>query len=301
MTDPTANPNSAPGSEKGGAPAAPGGNAPALGAGTPAPAQQTAPGAPGGDWRAALPPELRESKSLARYKDAGDLAKGFVELEKTLGRTGVRVPQDGDGPEVQAAWRKALGVPEAPEGYELAPPEGFPAERWDKEGEAEFRKAAHELGLPPGHAQKLMALYAQRQAQAYKAIDEARANAEANLRKEWGGDYDRHMTAVDQAFAEFARPAGLDENDLARIRAAGLGEKFARLLAQIGGTGAAIKGPRNEGGGRMGPRDAKTIETEIAKLRERKGFYDRLAPDHAETKAAYEALLAEKTQAMGAA
>lgn len=290
---------STPASEKGAAPASPGGGAAAAGAGTPPPAQQTAPGAPGADWRAALPPDLRESKSLARYKDAGDLAKGFVELEKTLGRTGVRVPQDGDGPEVQAAWRKALGVPDAPEGYQLAPPEGFPADRWDKDGEAEFRKTAHELGLPPAHAKKLMDLYAQRQAQAYKAIEDARANAEANLRKEWGADYDRHMAGVDQAWAEFGVPAGFDQKDFAAIRMAGLGEKFARLLAQIGDTGAAIRGPGGNAGGRTGPRDAKTIDAEIDKLRGRKGFFDKLAPDHAETKAAYEALLAEQAQAMG--
>lgn len=297
MTDPNNQAAAAPANTdpgKGGAPAGAGG-APVAGAGAPPPAA----GAPSSDWRATLPPELRESTSLARYKDVGALGKAFVDLEKTIGRTGVRVPQEGDGPEVRAQFRKALGVPDAPEGYQIAPPEGFPADKWDKDFEVAFRKEAHDMDLSPAQTQRLAKMYADQQSKTYKAIDEARAAANANLKKEWGADAERNFVAVEQAFAEFGTPAGLDENDLAKINAIGLGEKFARLLASIGATGAAIRGP-GTGAAAAGPRAIDQINADIEALRKNKGFYDKLAPDYEETKAKYEKLLAEKAALTGA-
>ena len=245
------------------------------------------------DWRKALPADLAGDATLKRYKDLPSLAKGMVELNKALGRTGVRVPQEGDGPEIQAQFRAAMGVPEKPEDYALAPPEGFPADKWDKEGEAEYRKAAHELGLPPAAAKKLLDMFAQRQAKVYEGIAQAQAAATENLKKVWGADYEAMTAHADAAVEAYARQAGFTDDDFKTLHGTGLGEKMMRLLASFGSEGQAARGP----GARAGSAAAMGFEAaqkRLAELRAGGAIFDKLHPDHDKAMVEYDRLIAVK-------
>lgn len=301
MTD-TANTQAAPatGAQGTGAPA------PAAGAGaggaTSAPPQGTGGGgvAPSPDWRANLAPELRADQSLALFKGVEDLAKAHVELRKTVGGR-VKVPGEGAAPEEVAQFRKALGVPEAPEGYTFAPPEGFPADKWDKDGEAEFRKLAHAHGIPPKAAQEILNAYAGRQAAGYKAIETARAATVENLKKDWGDKFDANQALADQAIEAHARKVGFSDDDFSRLAAAGLGEKFIRLMANLGTAAAPVTGPGAAVG--TGALSVEGVKKRLGEIAAHPKFFDNKFRNDPERKAlvAEQSKLFEQLSGMGAA
>jgi hypothetical protein len=240
-------------------------NAGAGGASSAPPQGQAAAGtAPAQDWRSSLAPDLRSDQTLAKYQGVDALAKAHIELQRTIGGR-VKVPGENDAPEVVAQFRKALGVPEAPDGYQLTRPDGFPADRWDAAGEAEFRKIAHAHGIPPKAAQEIMSAYAARQAATYKAIEDARAATVENLRRDWGDKFDAQQALADQAIEAHARKAGFTDDDFGRLAAAGLGEKFIRMMATLGTAAAPVTGPgANVGSGGLSPDGIRKRLSEIA-------------------------------------
>src|SRR5690606_39153024 len=107
------------------------------------PQQQTAP-----DWRQSLPEGLRESPSLANFKDVAELASGYLETKRALsGRTDGKVTLPGPeaSPDEIQQFYKVWGVPESPEKYE-SPQFGEDA-RIDPSMDQWFRSTAHELGI----------------------------------------------------------------------------------------------------------------------------------------------------------
>lgn len=224
-----------------GPPAAPSPAAP------PAASPPPAGGAPN-DWRASFAPELREAASLAKFQDAGALAKSYVELEKKMGAK-LAPPAPDAPPEAQAAWRAAIGVPDKPEGYALAAPEGVPAEAWDGERANAFAGLAHQLGLTPAQA-KGIADWAAKDAAG--ALEKMTAGIEADgrpmedvLRAEWGGQYDVQVDRAKRAASEFG-----DETALAALEAKIGGAALVRMFAKIGAA-VAEDAPAGMGTGRQ--------------------------------------------------
>jgi hypothetical protein len=207
---------------------------------------------------------------LGKYQGVDALARAHVELQKTIGGR-VKVPGDNAAPEELAQFRKALGVPDAPEGYTFAPPEGFPADKWDKDGEAEFRKVAHKNGIPPKAAQELLNTYAARQAASYGAIEAARAATVDNLKKDWGDKFATNQALADQAIEAHARKVGFNDDDFARMAQVGLGEKFIRLMAALGNDAAPITGPGTVGAATL---SADQIQSRIREIQSDPVFFD---------------------------
>jgi hypothetical protein len=84
----------------------------------------------------------------------------FVRAQMTSARAKVdglvRVPGADAKPEEVTAFRKATGVPDVPEGYNLAKPEQLPeGVTWDENRAGAFAKVAHEIGLSPAQVAKL--------------------------------------------------------------------------------------------------------------------------------------------------
>lgn len=112
------------------------------------------------DWRAPLRGEdgvehevpLREHPALRKYASKDEAVKALVHAQRMLGRRPegyVRVPGENAAPEERMAFRSALGLPEAPEGYalpEMELPEGFEVREDLRQG---FLGKAFELGLTP--------------------------------------------------------------------------------------------------------------------------------------------------------
>lgn len=171
----------------------------------PADPQKTAPA-----WHESIAdPELRSFIEGKGFKDAGDAAKAIKDLE------------------VKTA------VPESAEAYQLPVPEG--------QGK-EFAQVAagwmHKAGIPVAQAQALAANWNQYQADQQQAADLARQQQGerdvADLKKEWGGQYDANAELARRAVRTFA----VDAQALEKISAS-LGDKatlvlFHRIGSQLG-------------------------------------------------------------------
>jgi len=124
-------------------------------------------------WRDELPDDLRDDATVANYKTPGDLAKAYVNLNKTL-ENRIQVPGEGASPEEMGAFYARLGRPESPDGYEM-PGELPDNVTVDDSIAKDWFKAAHEMGLNRQQAQ-----VAEKAAQA----------SLAELKDEWGAAFD---------------------------------------------------------------------------------------------------------------
>jgi hypothetical protein len=152
------------------------------------------------DWRDRLAGEDEAfGKHLKRFASPENFAKSYRELEKRL-KSGVAPAALAEGAteEQVAAYCKAHGIPEAPDGYGLSFGEGAQVTEAAKATLGEFAKAAHDLHVPPSQAKGLFEWWnkqaeAGRVAQA-EAMQEARVQNLAELKSEWKGrEFDRNI------------------------------------------------------------------------------------------------------------
>jgi len=111
------------------------------------------------------------------------LLKSYLELERALSRRVTR-PGDDAPDEERARWRRMLGVPDGPEGYEITPPHELCGP------DEEINRRLHEAGFSCSQAQLVYDLAAER---LVPLIAEAAAEFEAGrqrekLHAEFGGE-----------------------------------------------------------------------------------------------------------------
>ncbi len=133
----------------------------------------------GDSW---LPDDLKANDAFKDFKDAGSLAKAYLDLHTKASQ--------------------APTVPEKPEGYKLTVPEGMgpakddtPEVKTAKEGIlADFMKEvqaeAHSLKLNPEQAEALAKARFQRRADLEKSIKTTQETTAAALKKEWGDKFE---------------------------------------------------------------------------------------------------------------
>lgn len=178
-------------------------------------APSPSPGLPSGDWRSALPEELRNEKSLAQVRDIPSLAKGYVESQKLVGGS-VRMPKEDAKPEEWDAFYAKLGRPASADKYEL--PEPGNGKSWDKETLGKYLPKFHAAGYTPKQVQVAMNAFheymlaaedytTQQTAQQQKA-------AQAELVKEWGPAdgpvYQRNLAAAREVAVKLFEAEGAD-------------------------------------------------------------------------------------------
>jgi hypothetical protein len=190
------------------------------------------------DWRADLPEDLR--KTADRYTSKADAVRAIdwyrrrdsqarvpgtekvikTQLAVSLGRDPTEAEVKDTLDKETAAYRKAVGIPEAPEGYE------FPSAKDDApeviEGRAAWAKTFHELGVTKDQANALIERVRaenERSEAAQVEADKAFAKAQEDaLKAEWKGeDYDRNKTLAKRAVTEVANRSGIAVDDLARM------------------------------------------------------------------------------------
>lgn len=169
--------------------------------------QATAP-----EWLQGLADEsIKGDPSIQSFKSVDDLAKGFIETKKLVGKKGLLLPGDNADPkEWDTVWN-TLGRPESPDGYKL-PPVDAQKVQLDEEGLAEFRKYAHQQGIPQKHFEKVLEYRFNQQlkeAEAnQKAEMEAKQATETALRSKWGAAYDERVEGINKIFETFGGENG---------------------------------------------------------------------------------------------
>ena len=212
---------------------------PASGA-EPGAERETEPSA--GDWRAAITDE-KARRFAERFASPADAAVSAFKARQQLSGS-VRVPGRKAGREDIAAFRRALGVPDRPEGYAVALPEGLPGTGdLDEAGKARldtYLKAMHDAGATPDVVQRGIDLYYGFLAEGLEARERAavgaREKANADLTREWGADAKRNDGCARRAFDTFGgeRFAVFVEN--AEVDGVKLGDhpEMRRIFAAIG-------------------------------------------------------------------
>ncbi|KAB6717711.1 hypothetical protein [Roseobacter sp. TSBP12] len=153
----------------------------------------------------------------------------------------IQKPKDGQS---VAEWmhenRNVFGIPEAPDKYEIAMPEGFgtgPNDlKWDADFETKAREMAHKHGIPGEALQELTNLYASK---VQGLSQDADAQYEASnqkmmgeLKTDWGDQTTAKIAMAKSAAEMLATTAGLGSEQLSGI---------AQVLSDKTGDAGAIK------------------------------------------------------------
>ena len=236
------------------------------------------------DWRSQIPEEIRDHKSLAHFTDVGAMAKSLVNAQSMIGADKVAIPgkhaTDEDWGEV---WRK-LGRPDTPDGYELVNemPEGIEQNddmlNW-------FRNTAHEIGMTPTQAQKMLGRYNQFLGTQMGAdegmVEQLRETTEIELKKEYGAAFADRVSNGNAVMQEFGAE-GLTELQLADGRLLGDHPEIIKMMVNVGEFinskigEDVLAGTKSSGG--LAPDDAR------AKLQEIRApnspYWDQRHPEH---------------------
>jgi len=141
------------------------------------------------------------AKRFSRYQSPEAVAKALVAAQNRLdsGEFIPALPKDAKPDEV-AAWRKQMGIPDKPEGYELKFDSGLVIGKEDKQIIDGFLKAAHDANLQPGQVKGAIEWYYQEQERQTEARvmkdDEERVACLDELNGEWGKGFRPQMNAI---------------------------------------------------------------------------------------------------------
>ncbi len=210
---------------------------PAPGAGAPTP-----PSGAEDRWTGAIE-DGRVRRFAERFESPAELARSAFELRQKLSNAVVLPGPNADAADRRQFQRK-LGVPARPEGYDLKLPaemtqvcEADPAAAARL---ADFKRAMHAAGATPAAAQAGVDWYAQAvavaQAEQDRAQADAREEAEATLRRDWGAEYDGNLRLAQRAAATFGDEAFTELLETATAGKTRLGNHpaFLRIFAAIG-------------------------------------------------------------------
>jgi hypothetical protein len=141
---------------------------------------------------AAKPEWLPEKFWRNEKADIESLAKSYQGLEQLLGKKANAIvpPNEKSTPEEVAAYRKAIGVPESPEAYNLKPeqlPEGV---TWDDNVAKKAAELAHKHNVPAAAMQDFMRFDMERAALMNQAaanmIEQQLESGRSELQRVWG-------------------------------------------------------------------------------------------------------------------
>lgn len=237
-----------------------------------APAAGQPPAAP--DWATDFPDDAKSVVTTKGWKSPADVVQSYIHAEKLIGadKAGRAVvpPKDDAPAEEWRAFHAKLGMPEKPDGYNLAVPEGQDA-TFAQEAAAKF----HEIGLPAKQGAAIGEWW-NAKVEAIQAAEEQRIAQEATLgmqqlREAWGTQFDAQLELGRRA----AREAGfspeligvLEKSVLRDLGASG----FKELMAGFAKNGqqyaeATIHGTDNQRGG-FGPMTPEAAKSRIQALK----------------------------------
>jgi hypothetical protein len=208
-------------------------------------------------------------KSLG-VKDLDGLAKIARDNQVAARSGGLKVPGADAKPEELAAFRKAIGVPESADKYEVPLPEGAEI---DKGFVEPMREAALKAGVPAGAFKAMAEGFVKYQLDQVEAEKTRQDGLAQSVLSEWGGQKDAKLADVSSAM----RALNLTGADVAAIQGGYGSDKTLNLLQKLG-AGMAEDALLGGGGGakRFGITGAEA-QAEITKLSADADFYAKLS------------------------
>mgnify|MGYP001483476669 FL=1 len=149
-------------------------------------------------WKDSISEEYRKDPNIEKFTEADALAKSYINAVKMIGQDKLAIPTNNS---TEEAWNEVydkLGRPESAEKYSLDAKSKVVS--LDDNAVKQFAETSHKLGLNNKQAQGLLEFYKQNMEgtaqQAKIDTETAQAQAEQELRSEWGREFD---TKVKQA------------------------------------------------------------------------------------------------------
>lgn len=167
------------------------------------------------DWRKRIAGEDEKViRQLERFASPKALADSYRELSGKLSRGELRAPLAKDAtPEQVTEWRKANGIPETPDKYDLTLADGTVIGEADKPAVNAVVAAMHAEHATPAQVKATLATYFKfRETETQRLQEQDVAHTDetaAALRDEWGGEYRKNVNIV-KSFIESA-PDGVGE------------------------------------------------------------------------------------------
>jgi hypothetical protein len=147
------------------------------------------------------PDDKGNPPDIAKFKSPVELLKSYKSGLELIGRKGVLIPTEKSTPEEVAAFNKALGWPDKPDGYKFSELKDMhPALKITPESQKAFAEAMHKEGVPTKYADIFNRFSAQYLsgiiAQSEKASKESSEKAAAELKAAWGDKFDANLKAA---------------------------------------------------------------------------------------------------------
>src|SRR5210317_830366 len=146
-------------------------------------------------WKDTISEEFRNDPNISKFTEIDALAKSYINATRMIGQDKVSVPNENSTDDQWNEVYSKLGRPESPDKYKLeAASDVVPL---DEGAIKSFAENAHQLGLNNKQAQGILEFYKnsmEGSAQQNQVdMETAQANAEQELRKEWGRAYEDNI------------------------------------------------------------------------------------------------------------
>jgi len=146
-------------------------------------------------WKEAISEEFRSDPNIAKFTEIDALAKSYINATRMIGQDKVAVPNNNSTEDQWNEVYSKLGRPESPDKYELnVKSDVVPI---DETAIKTFAETSHKLGLNNRQAQGILEFYKnsmEGSAQQSKIdMETAQANAEQQLRQEWGKTFEDNV------------------------------------------------------------------------------------------------------------
>ena len=140
-----------------------------------------------------IPENFREEKALDNFNNMEDFVKSYLHAQKLVGADKIPVPNKHATEEDWNEVFKRLGAPSDPNDYKY----DLKDQEMDQGQVQEFNKTAHRLGLLPKQAEGLIKFYNEMNvnnaASQEEAAAQAQLNVEAELKKEFGPQFNKRL------------------------------------------------------------------------------------------------------------
>jgi len=151
-------------------------------------------------WKETISEEFRNDPNISKFTEIDALAKSYINATRMIGQDKVAIPNENSTDDQWQEVYGKLGRPESADKYKLeVQSETAPL---DEGAIKQFAENAHQLGLNNKQAQGILEFYKnsmEGSAQQAKIDTEtSQANAEQELRKEWGKSYDNNIKKAAQ-------------------------------------------------------------------------------------------------------
>ena len=231
-------------------------------------------------WKDSISQEFREDPNISKFTEIDALAKSYINATRMIGQDKVAVPNQNSTDDQWSEVYDKLGRPESPDKYKLEVNSDLVP--LDESAVKSFAENAHKLGLNNKQAQGILEYYKnsmEGSAQQAKIDTETyQAQAEQELRKEWGRSFDENIKKAG-AIAKANMDAEILDLTLSDGRRLGDHPAIIKGFANIANL---MSEDKMIGTGEDNATSGRDIETEISSLvNDRDGpYWNKMHPDH---------------------